>query len=466
MATLLDYLPVNWAQAISVDTIWETEVSVSYTGEVEERVQGRTIPHRVLNFQRLTLSPQQVLQLLRTIMSSGDTQLKIPLYPDAVELSSDYTSGGTTLFGTFQYRRFSTGKPALIVTRSGQVWEEVTVVSVNDTQMSISSLGNDYPAGSYVFPLLSCDYVLDQQAAQVLTDGIVRNQLTFRETIDGDTLLPPYQETGYNAPFAEFDGLPVFPRAPSYNAGFRFQVGRRGDQFTSGRGRVTVDRAFNARFLWSCPLRLLSRESWDEVMSFFSGRRGRLLPFYVVLPLSVWTVLSVVSGQVDVVAHDDVNTFSLLGNLGVVGPGGAVHVTTISNISDLGNGTWRLSIAEDLPSGWDENSIRFASAAVKARFSRDSIREVWDTTEYPRLTLEFESVFADQDLSSTVIGDSTGTSGGGQVFTGRTGDLPKGGGQVFSSYTSDSQQGGGQVFWALARLAQSGAGSQVFEGET
>lgn len=448
MPVLIDLLRPNWTQAVSMDTIWQTEISVSRQGGVEERVSTVTRPQRVLNFQLQTCTPNEVLRLIRFVERSSGEELYVPLAQDAVEITTAY-AGGIVLEGDFAHHRFYPGLP-VVVASSADSYEEATIQSVSNTQIALSgSLSGSYPVGSLVIPLMHADINLDQQAASVLTDGIVQNQLTVREVVT-DQSLPPYTLANDLTDFVTYKGYPVLPVAVNYATGFRFQQARIGDQYASGQGRITAVRAPFSRVSWSQPARFCRREEWDVALRFFSSRRGRLLPFYAIMPVAIWKVTNAGAGFVDVEAHADPADFSRFQDFAVLGPSGERFITQITAIVQNGP-TWRLLLTSGLPAGWTPSNIRFATAALLCRFSRDSFREIWDTTELPRTTLEVQSLIEEMDFSSTIPGSGQGLPGGSGILSGNTGA----GGTVLA---------GSGILSGVAESAQALAGSGILPG--
>ena len=420
MAVLIDILRADWALSVSMDTIWETDVSVSREGVVEERTCTLSLPRRSLNFQVLACSSGEVFRLLRIILRNSGESLKIPLVQDQSELPQEYVPGthGTALATPTNYFRFYGTKQILVSNANGTSYEEATLVSVSPGQLNLlAPLANTYPVGSRVFPLFEADLQFDQQPGGVLTDRVLQNQLTFRE-VTNDSALPPYTAANDLVGFQIFDGLPILELETDYSSSFRLELPRVGDQFLSGQGRVSTLRSPNPRFSWSAPQIFCSRENWHNAFRFFSSRRGRLLPFYTILPVSIWNIQQVGPGFVDVDPLIDINDVGLFTNLGLIGPDKSYFVTEITTVA-TNPSFWRLSIADNVPAGWTEDTIRVASAAIKCRFARDSFREIWDTSELPRATLEIVTLIDERDFASTIPGAGTGLPGGSNILFSR-----------------------------------------------
>ncbi len=469
MAILIDILRADWALSVSMDTIWETDVSVSREGVVEERTCTLKFPRRSLNFQILACSSSEVFRLIRIILRNSGESLKIPLVQDQSELEQEYIPGthGTALATPTSYFRFYGTKQVLVSNASGTVYEEATLVSVSPGQLNLlAPLANSYPPGSRVFPLFEADLQFAQQPGGVLTDSVLQNQLTFRETTQ-DTALPPYTTANDLTGYQIFDGLPVLELDTDYSSSFRLQLPRVGDQFLSGQGRVSTLRSPNPRFSWSAPQIFCSRENWDSAFRFFSSRRGRLLPFYTILPVSIWKVQQVGPGFVDVDPLIDINDVGLFTNLGLVGPDKSYFVTEITVIST--NPTfWRLSLADNVPAGWDESTIRIASAAIKARFARDSFREIWDTSELPRATLEIVTLIDERDFASTIPGSGTGLPGGSNILFSRAEPVQVAAGSsvVYDRNSSVAPPAGSNMLPGRAEPSMSPGGGNVLPDTT
>lgn len=450
-----------------MDTIWETDVSVSRQGGVEERACTLSIPRRVLNFQITTCSSGEVFRLLRILKRSGEDILKVPLVQDQSEMTQASVVSATSVRTPTQYFRFYPTKQILIATADGNSYEEATIASFNNDEIFLTApLSQAFPLGSRVFPLMEADYQFNQQPAGVLTDSVVQNQLTFREVTTIEAL-PPFAPSNDLSGRQIYDGLPVLETRTNYANSFRFQSPWEGDQFFSGQGRVSTLRAPIPRFSWSAPHVFCTRQGWSDFLNFFSSRRGRLLPFYTILPVSIWKIQQVAPGFIDVDPLIDSSGLGMFTNLGLVGPDGTSFITAITSIAQNGP-SWRLSITDDPPAGWTSSTIRIASAGVKARFARDSFREIWDTSELPRATMEILTLIDERDFASTIPGSGTGLPGGSNILFGRN-EVPQSGGgsNILSAFVEPIQrEGGSNVLAGRNEATQYPGGSSVLTDVT
>lgn len=455
MAIFVDPLRADWGLAVSMDTIWETDISLSRQDGIEERRSMIRYPRRSLNFRISACSPLEVWRMVNVLKRSSEDRLIVPLVQDQME--SGLTSSGTSINideDTSTVRLF-VNHPFVISSADGQTFESGIIDTFTPTGFtSVDPLANVYGPGHRVFPAIEAEINLNQQPGGVLTDGIVQQQLTLRERVQDSSLPPRVAEHQIRdgtifSTYDVVDGLPVLPSEPDYSASFRLQLPRIGDRIPSGFGEIVNVRALIPRFSWTERLRFCSRAEWDRIFAFYSARRGRALPFWAVLPIALWRTVAVAPGQVDVEPCGDLLDIGWLTHFGAVGPDGSKFVTEILSKSDLGS-VWRFTLADSLPAGWTEDTMRYTTAAVRSRFARDSFREIWDTDDLPRVSLEIMSLVNEQDFGTSIPGVTV--AGGSAVVSLEfvEGGIAAGGSAVLSALFPTGPAGGAAVVPAVA----------------
>lgn len=404
--TLLDFFLHNWAETLSLETRYITDVTRSPTSLAEERTALLQRPQRQMNVQFLHAEKAEVDRLFTTLRRMTGETLAMPLYQDAVLLDAS-TVGTATLNGNFRYRRYFDGGriavfPARPESKSVMAASEIDLYlidSVDPTQITTTTnLSQTYDQGAYiVVPILDLELVLTPGILQ-LTDDTALVNLTVNEVV-GKNALPPSFTGNIPDGWQEQLSLPVLEIEPDWEAGVATSYRRYGQRRTEGRSPVVVPEG--TRYVQVQDFNLkLNREDFWRVLQFFDSRRGRMGAFWGIDQEFLWTVTDTDPQFVDVTPFGQFDDFQadFTTHLGIVMNDGTVYIREVNTIQDV-LGSWRITIVagNDLPA-IDVSQIKRFSRARTMRFDSDALEERWLTTEVATMGFAIVEVLEEKEV--------------------------------------------------------------------
>jgi len=395
---LLSLVPHNWIAQVTVESSFLTDVTRSETMR-EERVSLREKPLRLATFQHTGMSRADSARIMMNMARIANGGAPVPLHCDATRLTQTAGLGAQTLTGDFRWRRFFPGARLVIHTwdASGRPTDvEIHAIEKISADRQVVTLVTTLAAakasGARVIPLLDCD-VTAESSAQVVSDANVDLTITFAEKPGASSLPATIMDV---APWLQHqDGLPILDVSGDWSAGHQLRVMASGERARDGRASVFAATGDAPRFAHTINLNALTRERAWDVIQFFESRRGRARPFWLVAPLSPWT-LENVNGTTIKIARvgniEDVQDF--VKHIGFVLRDGTVVIRTVTTAYD--NGThFLIGLQGALPASVTTSAVRRLSPAWRVRMERDAFTERWTTDGI--CTMRFDAIDVDDE---------------------------------------------------------------------
>lgn len=394
----------NWANAVVIDTEWSTAIVRSIDDEAEERLGLVSRPRRTIQLRWTGLSQADTSRLLFYLHRIGDERVYVPLYCDECTVTA--TSSGTTIYCDTTLRRFHAGGSVAVYQPSpdGPTSPEIaTIDSITDTQINLTgALSGSFPAGAVVVPLALAEIVLESDFV-AFSDYYSDVALTFVEVLESS--LPA------RAAFADLatDGYTtlgsyyVLDTPINWAQPIKMTVQRTGSAQILGRSGKVQTQGPRPFLRFELPLGVLSRDEFDRALRFFDAHQGRLLPWVLINPLTLWEPTGVATTYVDVTEFGDVAGAQDFVTYVAIETTSAVYVRSVSGVTDLG-GTWRIALGAVIPAIALADIIRVTTAHF-VRFATDSMREEWLTTEVVNVKLEAVEIPVDEAVDITLNTD-------------------------------------------------------------
>ncbi len=407
--TLLEIFLHNWAQTSEISTSWRTSVNAAQSSVAEERRGLLSKPQRTIDIRWTPVVPGELDQIVPHLKRLADEQLAVPVNPDQSPLTvSIGGSPSQTISIDTTDRRFYDGGLVAIVEIDGQghatgAFHLRTVLTVSSTFIVVDTGVQDIVAGLWlVFPLFTTEILLEPSIAY-LTNHVAEVSLTLKEVF-GPNSLPPL-ESGLPASFAIFKNLPVWDFEPDWGTAVPVRFKREGIKYRSGRSEIVETRGTRARYGLDYRLRFDGRADAFRFMRFFDSRMGRLQGFWQVDQEDIWTIASQSNGdtEVNITALGSFPLFEAEldetepGHLGIVMLDGTVHIEEVTGIDDE-TATWEVTLANAIPS-LDLTQVRRVARARRVRFLKDSVTEVWSTTEICEVNVQTIELLEEKEVT-------------------------------------------------------------------
>ncbi len=369
----------NWADEVVVSTEWQTAVIQATDSLVEERMGLVGKPRRTIKVSWVGVDQAESARLHYYLLRMGHQRTRIPIYCDQAVTTA--SSSGTTINAPTADRRFSSGGRFVIFTRGGGKVlsaEEGTISSFDATTLTVSALTGTYPAGSIVCPLLDVEILLAGDMT-ILTDEIGTVSATFSEVHDTSILALETWENLTSRGYSTTMNYYLLTDALDWAQGVSSSMIRMGAEMGLGPGSVVVTRGPRPQIGFKFSFRTFVREDFFNLLAFCDAHRGRLIPFFVENPLTLWATVGVDLGYVDVEPSGDVNDPNDFMDYVSVQAGGSTYLRQVTGVTvQTGPTRWRISLTPDLPLLSLPDVSKVTSAHL-VRFAEDEHIEKWAT---------------------------------------------------------------------------------------
>lgn len=396
LATDLHFFMHNWVEKVVIETSYQTDVFRSPTTGAEERTSRTQRPDRLLELSWLRDGEDEIRELLRLLRRLTDENIQVPIYPDAVEITSALTTNDTTVSCNTRNRRYFVGARVLVFPKNlthvtaAQAMIR-TIDSLTASSLTFTAIHGTTAAANTlaVVPLMDCEIVLEPEA-RMQTDTVAEVRMTVRE-VHSKNALPPLA-IGQPDGAVVRNGYPVFEFGPDWSDGLSTTYLRNG--FENREGLRNVPTPEGERFVLKTEwvMQPLDRDEFNFVAGFFDTRRGRCRAFYVVDRHDLFTPISNLTNAVFVQPKGTFAEFEKYWTedhcgVGFVMEDGTIYVARVFSVTDNGS-TWVLSLdlGQTLPILDMTQVSRFGRARL-SRFAADVLRETWHTTDVCEITL-------------------------------------------------------------------------------
>lgn len=396
LAADLHFFMHNWVEKVVIETSYQTDVFRSPSTGAEERTSRTQRPDRLMELSWLRDGEDEVRELLRLLRRLTAENIQVPIYPDAVEVTSALTTNDTTISCNTRNRRYFVGARVLVFPKTlTHVTAAQAMIRTIDS-LTASSLtftvvhGTTANANTLaVVPLMDCEIVLEPEA-RMQTDTVAEVRMTVRE-VHSKNALPPLA-IGQPDGAVVRNGYPVFEFGPDWSDGLSTTYLRNG--FENREGLRNVPTPEGERFVLKTEwvMQPLVRDEFNFVAGFFDTRRGRCRAFYVIDRHDLFNPISNLSNAVFVQPKGTFEEFEKYWTedhcgVGFVMNDGSIYVARVFSVTDNGS-TWVLSLdlGQTLPILDMTEVSRFGRARL-SRFAADVLRETWHTTDVCEITL-------------------------------------------------------------------------------
>jgi hypothetical protein len=388
-------LRANWSGVVQVEPNSQTDVTASRETGAEDRRQLVERPSRTLNVTLTGMSQEESLQLWMNLLRTAGDRTWLPLFTD--QGVTDATSSGQFINLDTALKRFYPGARVVIFDVVDGLPDQIeyrTIVAVTATQIDLGAvpadqLQNTYAAGAYVFPLLDIEVDIDASKGIHQTD--YHFEVSFEATeVVGQSALP-YLEDGLPSGFPTYLGYPILTISPHWGAALSSSARHHGDAYELGVGMVVEPRGSRPTVDHSLSLRALSRESAWPLLRFIESRAGRLRPWWLVNPASLFTAEAITTTHVDVTAIGNLEDMEdFLASVVIEVTGSNPIVRDVSGVTQVGD-LWRIAFATTITAPSLGDIVRVTSAHL-VRNSKDAHREVWTSDGIIDVSLEAEDL--------------------------------------------------------------------------
>jgi len=371
----------NWAQEISMDTAYDTDVSSSSSSLTEDRRGLRDRPYRTINFRWTGMTRAAVDRLVIFIRKITDSQFFVPLYQDLTEITQFSESGlnKRTIYCDPQQARFYANQRIAVVQLSddmiptGVQIYEIDAVEVDHLLVKTDLTDDLYPTTSVVFPCMDVEVELDPQ-------------------ITTWTGLP--EDVQY------YDDIPVFSWEPDWSRVPQMQPKREGSRYQMGRGTNIYKKGARYRMTHHYFLGEKRVGFWPY-LKFFDSRRGRKKSFWHIDIEDIWKVSNINGVFLEIFEYGDFTEFQEdFDYVGIVTKDGRYfvrEVVTIQNVFDV----FRITMDEILPADVTASDVLRVSRARLSRYQKDVLQENWHGNKYVSVPIDIVELLAENDVEMT-----------------------------------------------------------------
>jgi hypothetical protein len=399
-----DIFANNWAQEVTMDTAYDTDVSRASSSLTEDRRGLRDRPYRTLNFRWTAMvraSVDRLLIFLRKLTEEGFPML---LYQDITEVStfSESGLGKTTLYCDTTKTRFFANQRIAVVQLGddllpvGSQLYEIDEVEIDHLVLKTDLTVDASPVTSVIFPCFDAEIQMDPQIS-FSTNYVANVNLSIREKT-ASTALPPVW-TGDPEDVQFYDGIPVFSWEPNWNTPPQITWKREGSLQTKGRGTEPYKQGDRYRALHHYMIGE-TRESFWNYLKFFDSRRGRKRSFWHIDAEDIWEVSNVNGVFLEIVKFGD---FTELQDdfdyVGVITKDGQYYVRKVVTIQEV-LGVYRLTLDAALPV-MPASDVRRVSRARLSRYMKDVMNEHWKGNQYVQIPIDIFELLEENDVEMT-----------------------------------------------------------------
>lgn len=412
---LLAYLfTADWQEDVVIRSSYTTMIDRSLSNASQRRGL-RGAPTRSISTTFNATGRQQVQSLRMMAMRMAHAKSMFPLYSDYTPLTANAASGTTVLSCDTTTRRIAAGMRVVLFDDTDKtqapsfqvrIIQSATVNSITLTVATSAAL----TAGAYIVPLIEAVVKLDI-LGKVLTDETCTVRVDAFEDI-GDTQLPITAAMGtIPSGFESHEGLPIFNVPVQYEGeSIDWGVLRYGE--LNELGIDVVPQLYGDRPASTYRLPVICRnraEAWS-LLQLFDSRAGGLYAFWLVAPLTEYTIVNVVGGGtgLGVTANGPEFDWLFRPYIALKMTNGTTIIRKINSTSRAGNVD--TIVFDSAVVGLTFNNISYVAHAMKGHLSSDELVEVWNTDAIMTSTIMFEEAIKEvsidiDDLTEVVTSD-------------------------------------------------------------
>lgn len=417
---LLDVLLHNWADAISIETAYSTDVTPAIT-LTEELCNLNPRPLRQITARIDAIRQADCARVLALLTRIGNQPTPFPIYCDWSPVTANSSNGSDTApFGQTSIipcdtsdRRLFVGAQVIVfdlnsVGRPTNI-EVQTIVLIESAQLTVTRLKTSRTARARVVPVIYGQITLESDAT-ILTDEAISANLRVTEST-GPTQLPGWSGFGDSPDTSTYQQIPILELRHNWNNGPTIKVRRAGALQQEGRAPFIETFGIRSRLTFSFSAAGIRRADAVHALRFIDSRNGRLRSFWMLNPLSVFSVVSLTTTYVEIerlLTVDDV--WRTLEYVGFKYLDGSTEARQLWRVEDTGV-SLKLYFSNNMPSlRIDLNTIRQITSAHLVRLTDDSYTELWDTDG--SVAFEFEAIEMHdmREVPRVVFSDSFGFS--------------------------------------------------------
>lgn len=413
---LPNLLKANWVGTVSIENAFQVDVSASRETGAEDRRGLTDRQARQVDVTLTGMTQQESTELWMNIARMTGERTVLPLYPDQGLLTASST-GRFINVDTTKKRLFVGARVVVFDLSPGtghpnQV-EYVTIVALSSTQIDLGTtpadqLQNTYAAGAFVFPLLDIEIALEGNKGVHHTDNNFGVSFQATEVV-GPSALEVLVD-GLPSGFPTYLGYPVLTIRENWGATLESSVRAIGDGYELGTGFVAEPAGERPVFQHSLILTLLNRiEAWAG-LSFMESRAGRLRPWWLVNPTTLFDATAITTTYVDVAAFGNIeDAQDFLQYIVIEKFTGDPIIRGVTSVAVQGGG-WRITF-DAVITAPSLSAIRRTTSGHLVRNSKDAHTEVWHTNTVVEVSVQCEDLIDEADHAITGIVPTAPTLG-------------------------------------------------------
>ena len=404
----------NWADAFELSTAFRTAIEYDPDTGQESRTGYAAKPQRVVRLTWVAKphehDGQRFLERMDTLLTRlTEASRPMPIVSDVRTIDANYTAGATVInnIDTTRGRWFVGGRIAVVGFDHGLGvadtvrFHEIDDLSSNSITLASALDGtNEITEGSVLYPCIDVHPLLETRATNV-TARYQSVSMEFSE-VQGPSQLPAVKSD--NPSGAEvFDRRPVWSIDPDWSAAVqrgRIRHGRRRDR---GRGELVELEGERSRETHGFQITGKDEDVWPAI-EFFETRRGSLRSFWHIDQDQYFELLDVdptgnfVSLRVVGDLADAQEEFE---HIGLLMADGTTHTRAVANIQEVLT-TFRVTVAEPLPTNLESASVVRVGRARVTRFDSDEITERWTTAGYITTSVNMVECLGESGTDDTI----------------------------------------------------------------
>ena len=398
--SVLDFLLANWADTVKVTTSWITDVVTSFHTSAEVRRSLASKPLREIEFSWTGLEQSKSARMVMQLLRSAEESIEIPLYSDQAVISGIV---GAVVSCDPSYKRFYAGQKIVLVSPDTSTVERGVIQTVNVSDITLTgAVAASFPSGSLILPILDTLVSLEHRIP-FLTDYYLRaSSLSFKEHT-GDTSIPASVTTFGDTPSGAslYGNYPILSLPHDWNSDCSIVINRAGEQYIQGKSPLVETQGLRPLFNFNLQVGPLNLEEFWSLLELFDSRRGRCLPFWLVNPVTMFTISQDVTATLQIDALENIDDLDFFEYVAVLKKDGTMQIRQISATADLGGGVWR--ITPSIPFvGVSLADVDRVTSVHLVRFSQDSLVESWASDGYMTTPLILREITEEEDV--TVVG--------------------------------------------------------------
>jgi len=388
----------NWADRITIEGAWTTDVVKARQSLAEERRGHCDRPRRMMEVTLTGIRHKESATMFVHLIRAADERLPVPVYSDSTKVTT--TSSGLNVFCDTTYRRFHVGGRILIHSWDSEgmpaTSEYALIATILPGQLTLASaLTGSYPVNSRVYPTMDSEVQVNAEAS-FITDQHVVIRLRAME-VAGKSALPASIGVHNTEQFQRFRGLNVFDVRVDWAAELKTSVVRSADRSTAGLAEIIALRGSRPQLVHTINIQSIERATHWRALQFFDRHKGRKEPYYLVAHEALWEPVAITQNDVTVTEFGNIaDAQAFFDYVAVVERSGLAHLAEILAITDLG-GTWRIDFAEPIAAVVLAD-VRKVTSAHLVRNSSDAVKEEWETTEHSTISWRAEDLLSEDDV--------------------------------------------------------------------